>query len=115
MGNVYSTLFAASPGFSGGPTTVYTVPDGFVAAVRMISIVHGDVLGSGLDAWVQRSNLSKLARSTINIGLSPQPNWYGGTDVYWGLWVLEVGDELQLQTAAGTVDFEVHGHLLSLP
>lgn len=115
MGNVYSTLFASAPAFSGGPTTAYVVPAGYRAAVRSISIVHGNVIGSGLDAWVQRSNLSKLARSTINIGLSPAPNWYGGTDVYWGLWVLEAGDELQLQTASGTVDFEVHGHLLSLP
>lgn len=115
MANVYTRRFFRAPGFSGGPTSLYVVPAGVQAVVKTITIVHGDVVGSGLDAWVQTLDLVKLARSTINITLSPQPNWYGGTDLYYGTWALDPGDELQAQTVAGTVDFYVSGFELDLP
>lgn len=115
MSQLYSRQFFEAPSFSGAATTFYVVPAGYLAVVRCITIVHGDVLGSGLDAWVQTDSLTKLVRSTINIGLSPQPNWYGGTDLYAGWWAVNAGEELQCQTAAGTVDIYCSGHLLTLP
>lgn len=113
--SVYSARFVNAPSFSGGPTLQYVVPAGFRAVLKSISIVHGDVVASGLDAWLQDEYLCKLCRSVINITLSPQPNWYGGTDLYYGSWVLDEGDELYAQTAAGTVDIYASGYLLTLP
>lgn len=115
MAAVYSQLLARAPGFSGGPVDYYTPPPGRLAVVKCITIVHGDVVGSGLDAWVQTQDLTKLVRSTINITFTPAPNWYGGTDLYWGMWVVDSGDVLQLQTVAGTVDFYISGYELTLP
>lgn len=115
MAQVYSAKLFEAPSFSGGPTTFYTVPAGYLAVVRCITIVHGNVIASGLDAWVQTDSLTKLVRSVVQIGTAPEPDWYGGTDLYAGWWALNAGEELQCQTAYGTVDIFCSGHLLTLP
>lgn len=115
MPDLYSKQLLTAAGFTGGPTLYYTTPTGFVTVVRTISVVWGNVLGSGLDFWVQRDDFTKLVRQTINITLSPQPNWYGGCQVYDGRWVLDTNETLSLQTAAGAVDCFVSGYELKVP
>jgi len=113
MATVYSRKFAEAPAFTGGPTLLYTVPAGFLAVVRTISIVWGDVVVSGLDAWVQTGALTKLCRQTYAAAISSTT--IGGAAVFDGRWVLNAGDTLSAQTAAGTCDIFVAGYELTLP
>lgn len=115
MADVYSRSLLTAAGFTGGPTTFYTVPTGFVAVVRTISVVWGNVVISGLDFWVQRDDGTKLIRQTINITITPQPYWYGGCAVYDGRWVLDTSESLALQATDGTVDVFVSGYELATP
>ena len=108
---VYSTGFFRAPSFSGGPTDQYTVPGGFRAVVKCITIVYGNIIASGLDAWVQTQDLCKLARYTWAVTLSSPTN-YGGTALFFGDWVVYAGETLQTQTAAGTCDIQASGYLL---
>lgn len=93
---------------------VYTVPLGFRAVVKTLSIVWGDVAVSGLDAWVQLPDLTKLIRRTLTFPGS-DPQYIGGSLVSFASWVLNEGDTLAVQTAAGTADFHGSGFLLALP
>ena len=102
-----------APALSGGPTTVFSCPSGFFAVVKCISIVWGDVAISGVDAWLQTQDLCKLARYTWASTLSDVTN-FGGTFIGWGAWTLDAGEELQAQTAAGTVDMQASGYLLAI-
>lgn len=113
MSSVYTHQFCASPATSGGPTTVYTVPPGFLAVIKSLVIVWGDVVISGLDAWFQTSNLTKLARTVQATGITAST--IGGTFAQYGTFPLLAGDELQVQTASGTADFFAGGFLLTLP
>lgn len=115
MSALYSTRFLTLPAFTGGPSFPFTVPAGYRAVVRTISIVWGDVVISGLDAWVQTADLTKLARATRAVGISLPPDLVGGCFIGDGRWVLDEGDTLEGQTAAGTVDIHVAGYLLSAP
>lgn len=114
MAPVYSTRFIQAPAFSGGPTLVYTVPAGYVAVLKAISIVWGDVTISGLDAWVQDDGLTKLVRRTISSGVQDY-ELLGGCDVFYGSWAYTSGEALYVQTASGTCDFLGSGYLLTLP
>lgn len=111
---VYSTKFVEAAAFTGGPSTRYTVPDGFVAVVKSLSIVWGNVLLSGLDAWFQTETLAKLVRQTISIPDQPALD-QGGCALWFGSWVLTAGQDLDIQTVAGTCDMWASGYLLSLP
>lgn len=111
---VYSTRFASAPAVTGGPFVAYTVPAGYLAVVKDMSIVWGDVIASGVDAWFQTDDLTKLWRYTWAFTLGTPTN-FGGTAAWWGMKVLTAGEELQVQTAAGTVDFAASGYLLQLP
>lgn len=111
---VYSTRFLTLPSFSGGPSAPYNVLAGTLVVVRTISFVWGDVAVSGLDAWVQTADLTKLARRTI-VFPGPDPMYIGGCAVFDGRWVLDEGDTLEGQTAAGTCDIHVAGYVLTLP
>jgi hypothetical protein len=111
---VYSTGFFRAASVSGGPSTEYVVPAGYVAVVKCISIVWGDLLISGLDAWVQTQDLAKLVRYTYQTPPAAPDN-IGGCFVQEGVWTLNNGDELQVQTALGTCDFTASGYLLTLP
>lgn len=91
---------------------VYTVPTGFVAAIKCISIAYGDIIGSGLDAWVQTEDLCKLARYTWAFSVGAPTN-FGGTALFYGSWVVLEGETLSVQTAAGTCDIQASGYLLS--
>ncbi|MFZ0168862.1 MAG: hypothetical protein WAL64_05495 [Candidatus Dormiibacterota bacterium] len=114
MAAVYSSRLFRAPAVSGGPTTEFIAPETFRTVVKCISLVWGDVTGSGLDAWVQTQDLTKLVRDTWASTFSEVQN-FGGCSVYWGEWVLDPLDELQVQTAAGTCDIWASGYLLSLP
>lgn len=114
MTAVRSTNFFRAPAFSGGPTTLFSVPAGKLAVVKCISIVWGDVAISGVDAWVQSQDLCKFARYTWASTLSDVTN-FGGTFIAWGAWTLDSAEELQVQTAAGTVDIQASGYLLDVP
>jgi len=111
---VYSTNFFRAAAFSGGPTPVYTVPANKRAVVKCITIVWGNIIASGLDAWVQTEDLCKLARYTWALTLSSPTN-YGGTALFFGNWVVLDGETLSCQTAAGTCDIQASGYLLDLP
>jgi hypothetical protein len=114
MADVFSHRFIQASGFSGGPTLGYLVPTGWVALVKSISIVWGDVTASGLDAWVQDDTNAKLVRRTIAFGTQPYEE-IGGCDLFFGSWVYNAGESLSIQTAAGACDFLASGYLLSLP
>lgn len=110
----YSTQFIQRAAVTGPATLVYEVPLGFLAVVKCITIVWGDITVSGLDAWVQAANLAKLARYSWTATLA-QPTNIGGTALFWGAWACEPLDTLSVQTAAGTCDITASGYLLSLP
>jgi hypothetical protein len=109
---VESTVFGRWPSISTGPITGYVVPAGFVAVVKCISIVWGDVTASGLDAWVQAEDLTKFSRYTWAATLSLISN-FGGVQVSWGSWVMNETEELQAQCNAGACDIQASGFLLA--
>lgn len=114
MADVYSARIASAPAVNAGPVTVYTCPPDVLTVVKGISVVWGDITVSGLDAWVQLSDLCKWVRATFATGIggvSP----LGGVAQYWGMWVCEPGEEIQAQTATGTVDVTLAGYQLALP
>ena len=108
----YSTNFFRAESASGGPTAVYTVPTGFVAVVKCYSIVWGNIIASGLDAWVQTEDLCKHVRYTWAFTVGTPTN-FGGTFIGFGDWVLLAGETLYTQTAAGTCDIQASGYLLT--
>ena len=114
MAAVYSKQFCSSAGVTGGPFTVYTCPPGRLAVVKSMTIVWGDVVASGADAWFQTDDLTKLTRYAWGFTLATPTN-FGGDQHRWGSWVLNPGQELQIQTAAGTMDFAASGYELALP
>ena len=92
----------------------YTSPVGLLSVVESISIVWGDVTISGLDAWVQRDDLTKLTRITQAAGIQGDM-LIGGRLLDVGKWCLQPGESLWTQTASGTVDFFCSGYALELP
>lgn len=114
MAALYSQKLFSAPGFSGGPAVQYTVPAGFIVVVRTITIVWGDITVSGLDAWVQVSDLTKLVRKVWALTFSDVTE-YGGVLICDGRWVLPETETLATQTAAGTCDFYCSGYLLTAP
>lgn len=113
MAPVHSERLFSAPSVSGGPYTVYTAPAGYVVSVKCITIVWGDTAVSGLDAWVQLPDLTKLTRVTLATGLTPET--IGGRQLDYGQYGLNAGESLQVQTASGTCDFHASGFLLALP
>ena len=114
MANVFSKRLFTAPGFSGAATLQFIAPMSFVTVVKCISIVWGDVAVSGLDAWVQLGDLTKLCRVTKAFP-SSDPTFIGGAQVFFGQWVLHPLDELFTQTASGTADFFCSGYELVTP
>jgi hypothetical protein len=111
---VFSLNFFRAASFTGGPVEQYTVPAGKLAVVKCITIVWGDVIASGVDAWVMTEDDCKLWRYTWAFTVSDPTN-FGGTALGWGAWTLLEGESLYTQTVAGTVDFQASGYLLALP
>lgn len=111
MSNVYSAKLFSAPSTSGGPSIAYIVPMSRVVVVRTITIVWGDIVGSGLDAWVQTADLCKLVRYTWAFTPSTPTN-LGGTVTYDLHHVLTFPDHLAVQTAAGTCDIYCSGYEL---
>lgn len=114
MASLYSTSVFRVAGFSGGPTLQYTVPTGKRLVVKNFVIVWGNIIASGLDAWVQDSGLVKATRYSWAFTLGTPTN-FGGQQQSWGMWAFDEGEELYTQTAAGTCDFSAHGYLLDAP
>jgi hypothetical protein len=113
MADVYSIRLFREPAFTGGPTVVFTAPEGYVTVVNTIGIVWGSIIVSGLDAWVQDDIGTKLVRVTPT--LVEAASDVGGCQIFEGRWVLEAGDTLSCQTAEGTVDVFASGYALTLP
>lgn len=111
MAAVFSQNFFRHPSLAGGPYTEFTVPAAKVAVVKCITIVWGDITASGLDAWVQTQDLTKLARYTWGLTLSSPTN-LGGTFIGWGAWTLDSGESLEAQAVTGTCDVQASGYLL---
>ena len=109
MASLYSRLLARAASFSGGPTTVYTVPAGFVTVVRTIIGVVGSnagsvdwsvaVVGGPRLAWVQYTGVTGI-----------------DTKYFDGRTVLDFGDALEFTTGGGLVcDLYVSGYELQAP
>lgn len=109
---VYSTNFGRAPGFTGGPSTLFTVSTGLIAVVKCMSIVWGNIIGSGFDGWFMDDSGAKIARYAWAV-TSEDPFNYGGTMVYYGNWVFNEGESIEIQTVAGTGDFSCSGYLFS--
>jgi hypothetical protein len=105
---VFSKLFFRAPSVSGGPFDVYTVPGGKLAVIKCIAITFGDVVASGLDAWVQTDDLCKLARYSYGFSTTTPVN-FGGTGLFYGSFVVREFEVMQVQTADGTADFTASG------
>jgi hypothetical protein len=114
MADVFSRRLISAPATTGGPHLAYTVPAGFVAVVKNISIAWGDVTISGLDAWVVDGALAKLVRRAIAAVTQPY-EVEGGCDSFQGWWVYNAGETLSVQTASGTCDILASGYELALP
>lgn len=114
MASVFSEQFISHASLTGGPYDEYVVPAGYVAVVKTITIIWGDVAVSGIDAWVQLDNLTKLWRYTWASTLSDVTN-FGGSSRFWGSHVCKPGQIIQAQTVAGTCDVQAGGYLLKLP
>ena len=112
MPPVHSQLLFRAPSFSGLAVVQFTAPAGFRTIVKQIGIIWGDVVVSGLDAWVQTQDLTKLSR--ITLAALPTSS-IGGQQITYGMWGLLPGDTLACQTATGTADFYASGFLLALP
>lgn len=107
---VYSRRLFTAPAFTGGPTALYTPPAGFVAVIKTISFVWGDISVSELDAWLQYDDLTKLVRHSEDS--------LGSIDtclVFEGVWVVEPGQTVSAQTDEGTLDIHASGYELTLP
>lgn len=111
---MYSTQICLVPGFSGPASNVYTVPAGKLLVIKFMSVVWGDITASGLDAWFQSGNGTKLLRFTWAFGFSTPLN-LGGQYTVYGTLPITSGDTVNIQTGAGTADFAAGGYLLTLP
>lgn len=108
-GVVYSTRFGAAT-INSTVTTLYTVPVGYVAVLRTVTIGWGLTAGAGgnfalqLGASNSRVYAKTLAESTV------------GSDVWNGDLVLPAGEILRASiTGTGSIYVTVSGYLLSLP
>ena len=109
MAVLYSRVLARATSFSGGPTIVYSVPAGFIAVVRTMSIVTGSNFGAQ-DAYIARHAAEKIMWIALT-GVSAI-----ATAVENGRWVFLPGDQLVFATNGGlTADFYVSGYELSEP
>jgi hypothetical protein len=91
---------------------VFVVPTNKVAVIKTLTIVWGDIIASGLDAWFQDDAICKLCRYTWAFTVGSPTN-YGGTALFFGDWVFNEGETLYAQCNAGTCDMTASGYLLS--
>jgi hypothetical protein len=108
----YSTRFYEAYGVSGGPYDAFTIDSGYVGVIKCISIVHGAFSSiSPFEGWVQAKwSLTKLVRV-----FHPAPSettGFGGTDVFYGSWVVYAGDWIQVQQYTGAGDYFISGYKL---
>jgi len=113
VANVFSKQLVNLPAVSGGPFSAYTVPAGFVTVIKTLQIVYGDVVVSGLDAWFETSEGTKLTR--IRLASLPGPPNIGGDNLRYGHFALNPGESLFVQAEVGTADFFASGYELTLP
>lgn len=103
MARIYSARLAEMAAFTGGPTTVYTVPSGLLAVVRSISI--GQDAGALSVGLVLRNGGTVLAGIQAAALYVCQP-----IDLRY---VLYEGEELSFQVLAGTWGISVSGYELT--
>lgn len=110
MASVYSARFVRAASFSGPPVVFFTVPAGFVAVVREISIVVGTNV-SVVEAWIEDDEGGRLAVLAQD-GTPP----FSPTGLQLeGRWTYLTGETLAPATNGITADFHAAGYLLALP
>ena len=110
MSAVYSTQLAFSKSVSGGPFTAYVVPPSYVAVITCITCGVGVNVTPGSGNIYAGPGLCMIYVYAQNATALPV------TDTQEGRWVLNPGDEVQVETSGGwTVDFAISGYLLTLP
>lgn len=110
MTTVRTEQLVAQASFTGGPTTFFTAPAGYLTVVTDIRMSYGvNLLAGSGDVRHQPSGAVIASFSDDNTdGLN--------TVQYTGRVALNPGDELQLETGGGyEVDFFITGYSLTLP
>lgn len=110
MSRVYSDRLFRAPSFSGPAVPFVTVPSGFVAVVKGISIVVGSNVVD-VEAWVEDDEGGRLTVLS-QTGTPPFPPL---ALVQLSTWTFLAGETLAPATNGVTADFHVSGYLLSLP
>jgi hypothetical protein len=109
VARLYTQLLARAQGFTGGPTVVYTVPAGFEAVVRCLTIVVGANVGAQ-DAFIALHAGPKIKWVFVQ-GVSNIQ-----TFIQNGRWSFLPGDEIVFGTDGGlTADFYMTGWVLAIP
>lgn len=116
MSAVYSTRLVDLPSVGPlPPTGTFLVgPAGFRAVIKNLTITWGNILTSGLDAGIRGPSGAYWARITYSILNLPISD-LGGTQQWYGQWVLDEGETITWDVATGTVDMHASGYLLTLP
>lgn len=108
---VYSTRLFRQHSVAGAPGVAFAAPAGFVTVVKQISIVIG-ATALVASAWVEDDEGGKLAWAHASDDFTTAPF----TSIFYGEWVLLVGETLSPVTDLPTIaDFYVSGFLLAAP
>lgn len=105
----YSTRLFRAHSIAGSGGVFFTAPSGFVTVVKHISIVIGATAFEA-SAWVEDDEGSKLAWAHASDSVTTSPF----TSLWYGEWVMLVGETLSPVTSLPTIaDFYVSGYLLA--
>jgi len=110
MAEVYSKQLVNHAGFSGVATAAYTVPAGFVAVIRQMTIAVGANItpGAGNFRGPTLGVLFTFGPAIPTSGLQDAQRS--------GRWVLNEGESLYIETDGGWIaDFFASGYELTLP
>jgi hypothetical protein len=109
----YSVRFFRIPSVSSGPSFAFSVDSAHVAVIKCITAVYGSFSSvSPWEGWIEwNADGTKLVR-----GFKPdavEPNGFGGVFLWWGSWVVEPGEQIDIHQAQGSGDWQASGYLLS--
>lgn len=109
MARVFSTAFIKA---HGGATPSYTVPDGYIAVIRSITITNTNPLGIPESGSVYLGHSScTIYQCTMSTTLDPLADQSKTIEVRV---VVEATDTINV-TAGSDIDITVSGYLLSTP